>query len=102
MQALPVIGQLGHELCLSPQRLRGDKALQIKRLFSREHVIHGAAQLVGEYGQRCGFAVVVFQCGKILFPGLTLTDEKHGGFRKRPASMAGANLFAGSPQSFAS
>jgi hypothetical protein len=83
-KAQPWMSQLGGGLCLSPQRLRGHKALQIKRLCPREHVIHGAAQLVGEYGQRFGFAVFVFECGKIFFPGLTLADEKHGGFRKRP------------------
>ena len=71
-QALPVVGQLDGRLRLSPQRLRGDKALEIKRLFPREHVIHGAAQLVREYGERFGFAVFVFQFRKILFARLIL------------------------------
>ena len=84
-QALPVVGQLDGGLCLSPQRLRGHKALEVKRLFPREHVIHGAAQLVGEHGERFGFAVFVFEFRKILFPRLTLADEEHGGFGKRPA-----------------
>ena len=60
-KAPPCVGQLDRRLCLSPQRLRGDKALKIKRLFPREHVIHGPAQLMGEYGQRFGFAVFVFE-----------------------------------------
>ncbi len=97
----PCVGQLDGGLRLSPQRLRGHKALQIKRLFPREHVIHGAAQLVGEHGERFGFAVFVFECGKILFPRLTLADKQHGGFGKSPAKMDVANLFARSPQSFA-
>ena len=69
-QALPVIGQLGGGLRLSPQRLRGDKTIEIKGLFPREHVIHGPAQLVREYGQRFGFAMFVFQFRKILLAGL--------------------------------
>ena len=94
MRALPVIGQLDDRLRLSPQRLRGHKAIQIKRLFPREHVVHGPAQLVGEHGQRFGFAVFVCKCGAILFPWLTLADEEDGGFGKRPAEMDVANLFA--------
>lgn len=79
------MSQLDRGLCLSPQRLRGHKALKIKRVFPREHVIHGPAQLVSEYGQRFGFAVFLFQFRKICFPGLTLADEKYRGFGKRPA-----------------
>ena len=79
------MSQLGDGLCLSPQRLRSHKAVEIKRLFPREQVIHGPAQLVGEYPERCGFAVLVFKCGEIFFAWLTLTDEKHSGFGKRPA-----------------
>jgi hypothetical protein len=41
-KALPVGGQLGDGLGRSPQGLRGDKALEIKRLFPHEQVIHGA------------------------------------------------------------
>jgi len=59
-------------LHLSPQRLRGDKALEIKRLFPREHVVHGPAQLVGEYGERFRFAVFMFQFRKILPAGLVV------------------------------
>ena len=95
------MGQLGGGLRLSPQRLRGDKALEVKRLFPREHVIHGPAQLVGEHGQRFGFAVFVFEFGKILFPRLTLADEEDGGFGKGPAQMHVADLFARGAQSFA-
>jgi hypothetical protein len=80
--ALPVVGQLGGGLRLSPQRLRGDKAIEIKRLFSREHVIRGP--IMGET-VALGFAVLVFKFGKIFFPRLTLADEKHGGFGKGPA-----------------
>jgi hypothetical protein len=83
--ALPVVGQLGGGLRLSPQRLRGDKAIESKRLFSREHVIHGPAQLVGEDSQRFGFAVLVFEFGEILFPGLALADEEDRSFGKGPA-----------------
>ena len=83
--ALPVVGQLGGGLRLSPQRLRGDKAIEIKRLFPREHVLHGPAQLVGEDSQRFGFAVLVFEFGKILFPGLALADEEARSFGKGPA-----------------
>ena len=70
MQALPVVGQLGSRLPLSPQRLRRNKTLEVKRLFPREHVIHRSAQLVCEYGQRFGFAVFVFQFRKVVFAGL--------------------------------
>ena len=59
-KAQPCMSQLGQGLCLSPQRLRSHKAVEIKRLFPREHVIHGAAELVREYRERFGFAVFVF------------------------------------------
>ena len=72
MQALPVVGQLGGRLYLSPQRLRRNKALEVKRLFPREHVIHGACELVPEYRQGLGFAVFVFEFREILFPQLVL------------------------------
>lgn len=39
------MGQLDRGLCLSPQRLRGHKALEVKGLFPREQVVHGPAQL---------------------------------------------------------
>ena len=83
-RALPFVGQLDRRLGLSPQRLRGDKALEIKRLCARAQVIHGAAQLVGEYGQRFGFAVLVLKGGEIFFSGLTLADKEDCRFRKRP------------------
>ena len=95
MRALPSVGQLDHGLRLSPQRLRGHKALEIKGLFPREQVIHGAPQLRCKYRERFGFAVFVFEFGKIRFPRLTLADEEHGGFGKRPAEMDVADLFAG-------
>ena len=79
------MSQLDRGLCLSPQRLRSHKAIEIKRLFPREHVIHGPAQLMGEYGQRFGLTVFVFKFGKIRFSRLTLADEEHGGFGKGPA-----------------
>ena len=60
MQALPVVGQLGRRLHLSPQRLRGHKASEIKRWFPREQVVHSTGQLVREYGQGFGFAGFVF------------------------------------------
>src|SRR5262249_39223973 len=46
--------QLGSGLCLSPQRLRGDKAIEVKRLFPREHAVHSPTQLMREHGQRFG------------------------------------------------
>jgi hypothetical protein len=69
-QALPVVGQLDGGLRLSPQRLRGDKALEVKHLFPREHVVHRTAQLVCEYGERFGFAMFVFEFRKIFFARL--------------------------------
>ena len=77
--------QLDHGLGPSPQRSRGDKALQIKRLFPRAPVGHGTPQLVGEHGERFGFAVFVFECGEIRFAGLTLADEEDRRFGKGPA-----------------
>ena len=97
LKALPSVGQLDHGLSLSPQRLRRNKTLEVKRLFPREQVIHGTAQLVGEHGQRLGFAVLVFEGGNIRFSGLALPNKEYGGFRKRPAEMHIANLFAGRP-----
>ena len=84
-RALPSAGQLDDGLRLSPQRLRSHKALEVKRLFPREHVVHGAAQLMREYRQRFGFAVFVFEFSEVHLPRLTLADEKHGRFGKRPA-----------------
>jgi len=101
LKALPSVGQLDHGLSLSPQRLRRNKTLEVKRLFPREQVIHGTAQLVGEHGECFGFTVLVFQFCKIGFPGLTLADEQHGGFGNRPAQMHVANLFAGRARPFA-
>jgi hypothetical protein len=59
--------------------------VQIKRLPPREHVVHGPAQLVGEYGQRFGFAVFAFEFGEIRFSRLALADEEDRRFGKRPA-----------------
>lgn len=69
-RALPVVGQLDRGLRLSPQGLRGDKALEIKRLFPRQHVIHGARQLLRQHGERFGFAVLMFEFGKVRFARL--------------------------------
>ena len=85
MQVLPKVGQLDRRLPLSPQQLRGDKALEVKGLFPREHVVHGAAELVGEYCERFGFAVFLFQFRKIFFPRLTLANKEDRGFGKGPA-----------------
>ena len=93
MRALPSVGQLDHGLRLSPQRLRGHKALEIKGLFPREHVIHGAPQRMCKYRERFGFAVFVFEYGEIRFPELILPDEEDGRFSKRPAQMDVADLF---------
>ena len=68
--------------------------MEIKRLFPREHVIHGAAQLVGENSQRFSFAVFVFEFGEIFFARLTLPDKEDRRFGKRLAQMDVANLFA--------
>jgi len=73
LKALPSVGQLDRGLCLSPQRLRSHKALEVKRLFPRKHVVHGAAELVREYRERFGFAVFVFQFRKIFFARLIMT-----------------------------
>jgi hypothetical protein len=39
---------------------------------------------VGEHGECFGFAMFVFEFGKILFSGFTLTNKQHGGFGKGP------------------
>ena len=72
MSALPVVGQLGGRLYLSPQRLRRNKALEVKRLFPREHVVHGACKLVAENRQGFSFAVFVFQFRKIFLTKMIL------------------------------
>jgi len=59
--------------------------LEIKRLFAREHEIHGATQFMREHGQCLCFALGVCKFGKLLFAGLTLAEEEHGGFGKGPA-----------------
>ena len=100
-RALPSVGQLDDGLRLSPQRLREDKTLEVKRLFSREHVVHGPAQLMSEHGQRFGFAVFGFEFSEVRLPRLTLAEEKHGRFGKRPASVDIADLFARRAQPFA-
>jgi hypothetical protein len=100
-KALPSVGQLGDRLPLSPQGLRSHKALEVKRVFPRKHGVHGPPQLMGEHGERCGFAVLVFKCGKICFARLTLTNEEHGGFGKRPPQLDVANLFTRGAEAFA-
>lgn len=67
---MPDLGQLDGRLRLSPQGLRGDKALEVKGLGPREHVIHGPCQLVREHGERFGFAVFVFEFRQIRFARL--------------------------------
>ena len=79
-----MVGQLGGGLGLSPQRLRGHEALEVKRLFPREHVIHGARQLVPEDRQSFRFAVFVFEFREIRFSRLALADEEDRRFCKRP------------------
>ena len=100
-RALPVVGQLDRRLRLSPQRLRGNKALEVKRLFPREHVIHGARELVSEDREGFGFAVFVFEFREILFPQLVLPSDEDRGFGKGPAQMTVADLFSGGPEPFA-
>jgi len=92
-KALPYVGQLDYGLHLSPQRLRSHKALEVKRLFPREHVIHRPAQLVREYGQRCGCAVFLCQLRKIFFARLLLASAQYRRCGTRPAQMHIANLF---------
>ena len=72
MQALPVVGQLGGRLPLSSQWLRRNKALEVKRLFPREHLIHGARELMPEDGEGFRFAMFVFEFREIRFPQLVL------------------------------
>src|SRR5262245_13183391 len=62
LKAQPWVRQLGRGLALSPQGLRAHKAVEVKHLFARKHVVHGATQLMGEHGQRFGFAMFVFEC----------------------------------------
>ena len=88
------MSQLGHRLSLSPQRLRSHKALEIKRVFPREHVIHSPAQLMGEHGQGFSLAVLVCPCGEIFFAGLTLAEEAAGRFGKGSKSKLGAGSVA--------
>jgi len=71
-RAPPVIGQLDDRLRLSPQRLRGHKAIEIKRVFPREPGVPGAAELVRQHGERFGFAVFTFQFGKVLLARLVV------------------------------
>ena len=81
LKALPSVGQLDRGLSLSPQRLRSHKALEVKRVFPRAHVVHRATQLVGEHGEGFGLAMFVFEGGKIRFSGLALPNKESGGFR---------------------
>jgi hypothetical protein len=87
------VGQLDPGLRLSPQRLRGHKALKSKGLFPRAQVLPGPPQLVGEYGEGLGCAVLVLEFGEIRFPELILPDKEDGRFRKRPAQRDVADLF---------
>ena len=70
-------------------------------MFPREQVIHGTPQLVGEDSERFGFAVFVFEGGKIFFAGLTLPKEEDGRFGKGPAQVHVADLLARGAQAFA-
>ena len=63
-------------------------------MFPREHVIHGAAQFVSEHRERFGFAVFVFEGGKLRFARLTLANEEDRRFGTGPAQMHVADLFA--------
>jgi len=71
-KALPVVGQLDGRLRLSPQGLRGDEALEIKRLFPRQQVIHGPRQFMREHGERLRLAVFMFPCRQIFLAELVL------------------------------
>jgi len=51
--------------------------------------------------ERCGFAVLVFELRKICFPRLTLAEEEHRRFGKRPASVDSADLFTRGAHFFA-
>ncbi len=95
------MSRLDRGLGLSPQRLRGHKGLEVKGLFPREQVVHGLAQLMGEHGERLGFAVCVFEFHRVCFPGLALPNKEDRGFGKGPAQMLVVDLFARRPQSFA-
>ena len=95
------MGQLDHGLCLSPQRLRRDKASEIKHVFPRKPGVHGAAELVREYGERFGFAMFVFEFREIRFARLALPDEENRRFGKRPAEMDMANFLARGSSPFA-
>ena len=95
MQALPVVGQLGSRRRLSPQRLRGNKPLAVKRLFPREQVIQGTRELMPEDGEGFGCAVFVVEFQEIRFPQLVLPSEEDRGFGKGPTQLAVANLFPG-------
>ena len=95
------MSQVGYRLPLSPQRVRRHKALESKRVFPREHVIHSPTQFVREDRERFSLAVLVFQFREIVFPRVTLTDEQHGGFGKGPPSMPVAHLVAGRAHFFA-
>ena len=85
LKVRPIGSQLDGRLGLSPQRFRGDKALQIKRLFPREHVVHGPPQFVGEHSQGFGFAMFVFEFRKIFLSRLTLADKEDRRIGKGPA-----------------
>jgi hypothetical protein len=66
------VGQLDGGLPLSPQRLRSDKTLEVKRVFPRAQVIPGPAQLVREYRERFSVVVLVFSFRTIFFAGLIM------------------------------
>jgi hypothetical protein len=68
--------------------------LESKRLFPRAQVIHGPRQLVGPHGERLGFAVFVFEFGKVLLARLVVAQEEPGRLRNRPAQVHGADLLA--------
>ena len=64
-------------------------------------IIHGACELVGQHGERFGFAVLVCQFRKIVFAGLVLSQEEDGRFRTGPAQMPVADLLTRGPEPFA-
>ena len=72
IQALPVVGQLGGRLRLSPQGLGGHEACKVKRLCPRAQVIPGPRSLMGEHGEGFTLAVFAFQFGKVLLTRLVL------------------------------
>ena len=90
-------GQLGGGLPRSPQRLRAHKALQVKRLVSREHEIHGPGHLLGQHGERLAFAVFTFKLGEVGLPGVVLAQKEDRRLREGSLELGVANLLAREP-----